>query len=58
MISQVDNRGVPVSPEKITSGYSNAIGVIVRETVHITCNDLQAKDEADIRKALFEKLLK
>jgi hypothetical protein len=26
--------------------------------VHITCNDLQTKDEADIRKALLEKLLK
>jgi hypothetical protein len=34
------------------------IGVIVCETVHITCNDLQAKDEAAIRKALLEKLLK
>jgi predicted flavoprotein YhiN len=47
-----------MSPKKIASGYINAISVTVHETVHITCNDLWAKDEADIRKALLEKLLK
>jgi hypothetical protein len=53
VISRVDNRGVPMSPYKIASGYNNAIGVIVCETVHITCNELRAKDEDDIRKLFW-----
>ena len=57
MIRRVDERGVPVSPEKAESGYNNAIGVIVRETVNIICKDLRAKEQAAIRGALLEKLL-
>jgi hypothetical protein len=47
-----------MSPKKVASGYRNAIGVIVRETVHITCSDLWAKDEVDIRKSYLGEAVK
>jgi hypothetical protein len=47
-----------MSPKKVASGYSNAIGVIIRETVHITCIDLWAKDEVDIRKSCLGEAVK
>ena len=56
VITRVDSRGVPVSPEKAASGYNNAIGVIVRENVSITCMDLRGKDQAGTRDNLLVKL--
>ena len=56
VIRRVNGVGAPVSPEKAASGYNNSIGVIVRETVNITCLNLRAKEQGSIREALFNKL--
>ena len=55
-VRRVDERGILVSPLKAASGYNNAIGVIVRETINITCLNLRAKEQGSIREALFNKL--
>ena len=44
VIRRVNRKGAPVSPEKAASGYNTTIGVIVRETVDITCLNLRAKE--------------
>jgi hypothetical protein len=56
IISQVDDKGVPAIPLKAASGYRNAIGVIVHETVNIMCTSLRVEEQANIREELFNKL--
>jgi hypothetical protein len=56
IISRVNDKGVPVSPLKAASGYCNAIGVIVRETINITCTGLRVEEQANIQEELFNKL--
>jgi hypothetical protein len=56
VITRVDRRGVSVSPLKAASGYNNAIGVFVHETVNITCGNLRAKEQVNIQEVLFNKL--
>jgi hypothetical protein len=56
VISWVDDKGVPVSPLKAAIGYRNAIGVIVRETINITCTSLRVEEQANICEELFNKL--
>jgi hypothetical protein len=56
IISRVDDKGVPVSPLKAASGYRNAIGIIVHETINITCTSLRVEEQANIREELFNKL--
>jgi hypothetical protein len=56
VITRVDGRGVPVSPLKAASGYINAIGVFVCETINITCQNIRAKEQLNIQEVLFNKL--
>jgi hypothetical protein len=56
VITRVDDRGVPASPVKFAKGYSNAIGCIVRESVKITCKNLRAKVNDNLREKLFKRL--
>ena len=58
VIRRVDSRGVPVSPEKAASGYSNAVGIIMRDNMSITCMDLRGKDQAGTRDNLLVKLFR
>jgi hypothetical protein len=56
IISRVNDKGVPISPLKAASGYRNAIGVIVRKTINITCTSLRVEEQVNIREELFNKL--
>jgi hypothetical protein len=55
VIRRVDGRGGPISPLKATSGYNNAIGVFVHETLNIICGNLRAKEEVNIQEVFFNK---
>jgi hypothetical protein len=57
IISRVDDKGVLVCPLKAASGYRNAIGVIVRETVNITCTSLRVEEQANIREEIFKQAI-
>lgn len=56
VVTRVDKRGVHVSPVKVASGYSTAVGVIVCDCVDITCMDFRARDQTNMREALLSRL--
>jgi hypothetical protein len=56
VITQIDGKGIPVSPIKCSGGYSISIGVIVRENVPITCTDLRAKQDKNLMGLLMQML--
>jgi hypothetical protein len=57
VITQIDGKGIPVSPIKCSGGYIISIGVIVQENVPITCTDLRAKQHRNLTGLLMQMLL-
>jgi hypothetical protein len=49
VVTHVDDRGVPVLPQKVASGYSTTIGVLVRNGMKITCVDLRSIENTKVR---------
>jgi hypothetical protein len=56
VVTHVDDQGVPVLPQKVASGYSTTIGILVRNGVKITCVDLRSIENTKVREDILDQL--
>jgi hypothetical protein len=56
VVTHVDDRGVPILPQKLASGYNTTIGVLVRKGVKITCVDLRSIENTKVREDILDQL--
>jgi hypothetical protein len=56
VVTHVDDRGVPVLPQKVASGYITTICVLVRNGVKITCVDLRSMENTKMREDILDQL--